>query len=93
MFGTNACGALRVVGANSFGEGCARAGKPGVRARGRHNPARVDPLPRPRGRGLAVVPSHLRQPCTGRLFREAAVWSGEVVVVEPAGQRRGALGR
>ncbi len=45
--------------------------------------------------GLAVVPSHVRQlaqASPGRLVAERAVWSSEVVVPQPAGEHRRALG-
>jgi trypsin len=41
LFVRNAAGALRVAGATSFGEGCARPGKPGVYARVADDPLRT----------------------------------------------------
>ena len=44
MFGRNAAGALRVVGATSFGEGCAGRTSPASTPASATRPARVDPL-------------------------------------------------
>ena len=94
MFGRDAAGALKVVGATSYGEGCARPASPASTPASATRAARVDPLAGAGRRGLSFGPilGPMQHNRTGRRRPPRAAGGAEPRAEGPAADRRRLLG-